>query len=162
MRVTVVGAGNAGCTAAADLALGGADVTLFELPRFAANLNPIRERGGIKLINNRIDGTGRSGEGRGIRLTADPADAAREADAILVATQSAAHEEVARILASHLRSGQIVLLFTGYGGSLLVRKVLHDVGVSSDVIVAETVTLPYLCRIQAPGQDAFANLVADL
>ena len=152
MRVTVVGAGNAGCAAAADLTLGGATVTLYELPRFAANLSPIRERGSIRLINNRVDGTGRQGEARLAATTADVSQAARGADIIFIATQAAGHEEVARVFAPHVQPGQVVVLFTGYGGSLLVRKVFRESGVPAGVRVAETVTLPYLCRLQGPSE----------
>lgn len=152
MRVTVVGAGNAGCAAAADLAQAGAEVTLYELPRFAGNLEPVRVRGGIRLVNRRMDGTGREGEARLTELTTDAACAARAAGVILVATQAAAHEEVAQTFAPYLSPGQAIVLFTGYGGTLLVRKVLREAGTPPDVLLGETVTLPYLCRLDGPAQ----------
>lgn len=149
IRVTVVGAGNAGCAAAADLALAGHEITLFELERFADKLDPIRERGAIRLVNSRLDGTGRAGEGRIARCTTDPAEAA-DADVILVATVALAQEELARLLGPHLRAGQVLLLFTGYGGSLLVRRILDDGGVGKGVLLGETSTLPYICRLTDP------------
>lgn len=152
VRVTVVGAGNAGCAAAADLTVGGATVTLYELPRFAGNLEPVRERGGIRLVSRRLDGTGRQGDARVTRLSTDAAEAARGADAILVATQAAAHEEVARTFAPHLASGQVLLLFTGYAGALAVRKALREASASAGILVAETVTLPYACRLTGPAE----------
>ena len=152
MRVTVVGAGNAGCTIAADLAVAGIEVTLYELPRFAANLEPLRERGRIHLRNNRMDKTGRQGEARLARLTTDAREAASSAEIILVATQALGQEEVARVFAPHLRSGHLLLLFTGYGGSLLVRKVLRQAGAPDEIVIAETSTLPYNCRIEGPAQ----------
>jgi opine dehydrogenase len=50
MRVAVLGAGNGGLAAAADLTLRGHEVRLFEHPAFREHLVPIRERGGIELI----------------------------------------------------------------------------------------------------------------
>ncbi len=150
VRVTVVGAGNAGCAAAADLALAGHEVTLFELPRFADKLDPIRERGAITLVNSRLDGSGRSGEGTIARCTTDPAEAA-DADVILVATVALAQEDLARLLAPHLRTGQVLLLFTGYGGSLLVRRALDEAGVGDGTLLGETSTLPYICRLSGPA-----------
>jgi glycine/D-amino acid oxidase-like deaminating enzyme len=46
-RLCVCGAGNAGTAIAADCALSGIDVTLFELPQLTGNLQPILDRGGI-------------------------------------------------------------------------------------------------------------------
>lgn len=47
--VAILGAGNGGITAAADLAERGFDVRLYELPQFAKNLKVIKEKGGILL-----------------------------------------------------------------------------------------------------------------
>ncbi|MBC8249839.1 MAG: hypothetical protein H8E90_09190 [Anaerolineales bacterium] len=48
-RIAVLGAGNAGHAMAADLALAGLQVNLYELPEFERNLGPIQERGGIEI-----------------------------------------------------------------------------------------------------------------
>lgn len=151
-RVTVVGAGNAGCAAAADLSLAGAEVTLYELPQFADNLRPVRERGSIKLSTIRRDGTGREGEAHLAKLTTDAEEAARGADVIIFATIALGQEAAARAFAPHLQTGQLVVLFTGYGGSILVRKIFSEAGAPEDVMVAETVTLPYICRLVAPAE----------
>ena len=150
-KVAVIGAGNAGCTAAADLALAGAAVTLYELPRFAANLAPIKQRGGVELRNDRVDGTGRSGFGK-VSVTTDAAEACRDAEIIIGTTVALAQEEIARTFGPHLRAGQVLLLFTGYGGSLVVRKVLRETGADDGVLIGEPSTLPYLCRLHAPAQ----------
>lgn len=46
-KVAILGAGNGGMTAAADLKDRGFDVALYELPQFAKNLEVIKEKGGI-------------------------------------------------------------------------------------------------------------------
>src|SRR5699024_12015904 len=48
-NVTVIGAGNGGITAAADLTDRGFTVTLYESPEFSGNLEGIRKRRGIVL-----------------------------------------------------------------------------------------------------------------
>ena len=50
MKVSVLGAGNGGCTTAADLARRGIPCTLFDLPRFEAVLAPIREDSEIGVL----------------------------------------------------------------------------------------------------------------
>ena len=49
MKITLCGAGNSALGMAADMAFMGHAVTMFELPQFGANLDPIREQGGIDL-----------------------------------------------------------------------------------------------------------------
>ena len=63
-RIAILGAGNGGCAAAADLTLRGHSVALFEHPDLAHVLPPIRERGGIEIID---EGFARAG--RGLKTT---------------------------------------------------------------------------------------------
>jgi len=116
------------------------------MPRFADNIRPAQEQGGIKL-------TGVVGEGfANLELiTTDMAQAIQGVSHIFVATQALAHEEVAELCAPHLEENQTVILFPGSGGALQVAKTLRDKGVTKKVYIAETVTLPYACRIKGPG-----------
>ena len=63
-KVAVLGAGNGGMTAAAEIKERGIDTTLYELPQFAKNLETIKEKGGIlndgynTPVACNIDGTG--------------------------------------------------------------------------------------------------------
>jgi glycine/D-amino acid oxidase-like deaminating enzyme len=49
MRITIVGAGNGGLAAAADLSLRNFRVTLYEFPAFKGNIESIRKKGVIGL-----------------------------------------------------------------------------------------------------------------
>jgi len=145
-RIAVIGAGHAGHAMAAHLALQGFPVRLYELPRFADNVRPAQERGGIKL-------TGVVGEGfaRPELITTDIAPAIRGVSHIFVVTQALAHEEAAQLYAPHLEENQTIILFPGSGGALQVARTLKDKGVTHKVYIAETVTLPYACRIKGPA-----------
>ena len=58
-KVTVIGGGNGAFATAADLTIRGNQVTLFELPRFAAGLSEVIEKGGIEMeayANNGLTG----------------------------------------------------------------------------------------------------------
>jgi opine dehydrogenase len=145
-RIAVIGAGNGGHAMAAHMTLKGFPVHFYEMPRFAGNLRPAQERGGIEL-------TGVVGEGfmRPELMTTDMAEAVKGASHIFVTTQALGHEEVAKLSASHLEENQTVILFPGSGGSLQFAKTLRDAGVTKKVYLAETVTLPYACRLQGPA-----------
>jgi opine dehydrogenase len=63
------------------------------------------------------------------------------------------HGSVAKTMAPHLRSGQVVVLNPGAtGGALEVRTTLRESGCRAEVIVAETDTLLYACRSPKPGE----------
>ena len=145
-RIAVIGAGHAGHAMAAHLSLAGFPVRLYELPRFAGNIRPAQERGGIEL-------TGVVGEGfaRPELITTDIAQAIQGVSHIFVVTQALAHEEVAGLCAPHLEENQTIILFPGSGGALQFAKTLRDQGVTHKVYMAETVTLPYACRIKGPA-----------
>ena len=50
MRVTVIGAGNGGLTAAYVLAKNGHEVCIYDSPKFPAQVNAVREKGGIRAL----------------------------------------------------------------------------------------------------------------
>jgi opine dehydrogenase len=131
---------------AAHMTLKGFRVRFYELPRFAENIRPAQEQGGIYL-------TGVVGEGfvQPEQITTDIAEAIQGASHIFVATQALAHEEVAELCAPHLEVDQTMILFPGSGGSLQVAKTLRDRGVTQKIYLAEAVTLPYACRLQGPA-----------
>jgi opine dehydrogenase len=144
--IAVIGAGNGGHAMAAHMTLKGYPVRFYEMPRFADNLRPAQERGGIEL-------TGVVGEGfvRPELMTTDMAEAVKGASHVFVTTQALGHEKVAELSAPHLEENQTVILFPGSGGSLQFAKTLRDAGVTKKVYLAETVTLPYACRLQGPA-----------
>jgi opine dehydrogenase len=151
-EIAVIGAGNGGHAMAAHLSLGGFPVRFCEMPEFGDNLRPARERGGIELM-------GALGEGfaRLEMITTDLAAAIRGASHLFVVTQALGHERVAELCAPHLEAGQSVILFPGSGGTLQFARTLRDRGVGHKVYLAETVTLPYTCRVRGPAQVTIRN-----
>src|SRR3954454_25269562 len=69
-RVPVLGGGNTAFSMAANLALAGFEVLLWEHPDFAQTIEPIRQSLTIQL-----DGTARTGAARLAGVTTDPAEA---------------------------------------------------------------------------------------
>lgn len=140
-RITIIGAGNGGKAAAADLALQGKRIRLFEFPQYRANVDEV-------LQSRRLLATGAiRGEAVLELVTCDLAEAVRDADMIMVCTQALAHERVARELSGLVQSHQVILLNPGStGGSLVFAHVFRQVGMKKLPILAETSTLTYGCR----------------
>ncbi|MEX0804409.1 MAG: NAD/NADP octopine/nopaline dehydrogenase family protein [Candidatus Binatia bacterium] len=144
-KIAVLGAGNGGCAAAADLTLRGYQVRLFS--RSDATLLPIIKRGGITLIEN------------GEEKFAAPyfhsphiIPVIDGVDLIVVAAPAVAHEYLAQSMAAHLSDGQRILLNPGHtGGSLHFANTLRNCGATAKIKLAETVTLTYICRMRQPA-----------
>jgi opine dehydrogenase len=142
-RICVCGAGNAGAAIAADCALGGLEVTLFELPRFGAGIQPFMDREGITVTADSDTASGRTGFARLARITTDPQAAVEAAEVIMVTVPAMYHTAFWNALAPHLRDGQILLFNTGYYGCLRHARSLEERG--ARITLAESNIMPYLC-----------------
>lgn len=154
--VAVLGAGNGGCAAAADLTNRGFTVRLYN--RSAARIAPIQERGGIEL-------TGVAGEGfiPISLITDDLAQAIKDATEIVIAVPISGLGFYARELPPMLDGDQVVMLNPGHmGGGLFFA---HEARTSTGVEVrnlCETLTLTYACRMQGPTTVGIFNVASDL
>ena len=96
--IAILGAGNGGLAAAADLTLRGYDVSLYS--RSEQTLQPIRERGGIELIE---------GENRKLArpalVTNKMADVVANANLIMVAAP--ADRKSTRLNSSHIQKSRM-------------------------------------------------------
>jgi opine dehydrogenase len=142
MNITVIGASNGGKAAAADMALAGHDVTLFEFPQFAENLAEVKKAGGINLI-----GVGRNGFARLQAVTDDIQLALENPDIIVNVMSAFGHKVSAKTCAPYLKDGQIVVLNPGSTlGSLEYRRVLQAEGVAANIKIGDVHTLTYAAR----------------
>jgi opine dehydrogenase len=145
-KIAILGAGNGGCAAAADLTLRGYEARLFS--RSESTLLPIVKRGGIELVEN-----GEEKFAAPYFMSPHLPPVVNGADLIIVAAPSIAHEYLANSLAFHLVDGQRVLLNPGHtGGSLHFANLLRRAGCKAKVKLCETVTLTYICRMPAPAR----------
>ena len=145
-KIAILGAGNGGCAAAADLTLRGYEVRLFS--RSESTLLPIVKRGGIELLEN-----GAERFAKPFFVGPDLPAAINGADLIIIAAPSVAHEYLAENLAHDLTDGQRVLLNPGHtGGSLHFANMLRAFGCRAKIKLCETVTLTYICRMPQPAR----------
>lgn len=144
--VAVLGGGNGGHAAAADLTMRGFEVHLFESAAFADHMQGVFDTQTIEL-----QGACGSGEAHIAMVTSDLSRAIQGVKCILVAVPAFAHVPYAEMLAKVVQPGQIVLVMPGTFGSLIFWKKFKEAGIE-DVIVAETNTLPYATRLLGPGK----------
>ena len=141
--IAILGAGNGGCAAAADLTQRGFEVRLFS--RTPTTIAPIKARGGVEH-------EGVLGEGMApvAIATSDAGEAMAGADLVILMVPTHAHESIAAIAGPHLRPDQLLLASPGHT-ALLIPTVLRRRGIARPRH-CETATLPYICRMSAPGR----------
>lgn len=143
--VSVLGAGNGGKAMAADLSLRGHPVRLYD--RYPSAVADVQERGTIYL-----HGSERSGSAEVQLATCDLSAAVTGADVLVIVVPAVAHEYLIEQLLPLLADGQTVLFTPGYLGSALLRLRLQQVRPRLKVLVGETGSLPYACRLIGPAE----------
>jgi opine dehydrogenase len=141
MKISVLGAGNGGCAAAADLSKRGFSVNLYSQRK--ETLQPILDVGGIKLIENSSE------EFISIdTVTQDIEEALKDTQIVLVTVPAVAHSYYIEVCAPHLREGQIIVLNPGStGGALHFLHGLRQLRAGYVPPICETNTLTYVCRL---------------
>ncbi len=140
MKIAVLGGGNGSFAAVADTVLAGHDVRWWR--REMASFGSLATSKSLTLIDS--EGTRKIA----IAPTDDLAAAIDGVELILAPTPAFAQQDLADALAPHLVDGQVIYLSPGSFGSYLMMKRLREQGSAADVAIAETGTLPWLCRKQ--------------
>ncbi len=151
--VAVLGGGNVGQAMAADLALKGYRVHLYELPEFAErSLGDVLETRKIELGGMQLNFRWFRNEGVAEIdvVTTDMEEALNGVELILVSVPAVGHETFFEKMIPFLEDGQIVSLFPDNFGSLILRKMLRESGVG--VVVGGWTSAPYGVRLTEPGK----------
>lgn len=147
LQITVIGAGHGGKAMAADMAIRGYAVRLYN--RDPQNIYDIKVRGGIEVTLE--DGDQVFGLLR--LVTSDIEQALDGAHLIMVVVPASGHADIARTCIPYLQDGQIVVLNPGRtGGALEFRHILEQANCPADVIIAETETFLFASRSNGPAQ----------
>jgi opine dehydrogenase len=147
MNITVLGSGNGGCAVAFDCAQHGHQVNLFDFETFPDHIRAVKEAGGIYA----------EGELEGFAplhyAGHDIEEALSEAEMIIAVGPAYSTLPFAHACRPHLRKGQIVLICPGSCAGSLEFKIGAGLAIDeSDIIVAETSTLPYAVRMVGPAR----------
>jgi opine dehydrogenase len=152
MKIAVLGSGNGGCAVAYDCATQGHQVRLFDFQQFPENIKAVRNYGGIHCEGELEGFQPMVSAGHEIKNTLDGAD-------IIYAVGPAySTKPFAEACKPYLKKGQIVIVCPSSSGGSFEFK--NSVGLDlrdTDIIVAETSTLPYAVRLLEPGKIKIFN-----
>ena len=141
MTVAILGGGNGAHTFAADLAIRGYGVRMYEESRFIGKLEHLKN-----TLTVRSTGVV-AGEGKIELLTDNIAEAIDGAKYVLVVTPSFAHKNIAEKLKGVIKKDQMLLIYPGGFGALIFKKILGD----ECPVIAQTNNLPYDTRLDGPA-----------
>ena len=153
--VAILGGGAIGQTQAADFAIDGYEVRLYDLPEFAPrSLGNVLETRRIELggVQSNPKNFRRSGIAEINLPTTDMSKALKGAGLVIVAVPGFGHELFFEKMIPHLEDGQVVSIFPDNFGSLVLRKMMRDMGCEADIIVGGWHSAPYGSRMQGPGK----------
>jgi len=145
-KIAILGAGNGGCAAAADLTLRGFQVRLFS--RSESTMVKLGRLGEIELVEGGV-----AKKAAPFFMSPHLPPVVQGVDLIVIATPAVGHEYLAKGIANYLTDGQRILLNPGHtGGALHFANLLRTLGCKADVQLCETVTLAYICRMAEFGR----------
>ena len=147
-KIAVLGGGNGAHAMAADLTLKGFEVNMCEAPEFEESFSTILDRQEICLIDAR-------GEERVVKpamATMDFEQAIKGVDYIMMAIPAIGHKHFFTHIMPYLRDGQTIVVWPGNYSALLFANILRERGIKKDITLAEGHTLPWGCRLEAPGR----------
>jgi opine dehydrogenase len=135
----IIGGGNVGRAMAGHLSSLGYTVKLYN--RDKNKTQNMVLKGGI-YYHGVIEGVGIP-----VLISSDIEKTIENVDIIMITTPASAHKEISKLIASHLKEGQIIILNPGRSfGSLAFKNYLKKNGCAYDIIVGETQTVIYTTR----------------
>ncbi|MDR2902546.1 MAG: NAD/NADP octopine/nopaline dehydrogenase family protein [Lactobacillales bacterium] len=145
--IAILGGGNAAHAAAAHFSLKGYTIKMFEDAKYASSMQKVFNTKQIKLSGVMGEGTA------GISLiTSDIKEALKDVKLVILAVPAFAHKFYADLLSDHLQKGQILFIFAGTMGGLVIWNELKKKNRQHGIIIAEAYTSAFDARLSAPGE----------
>jgi opine dehydrogenase len=141
--IAIIGAGNGGCAAAAQLAMRGFDIRLYGRSR--ATTDPLAAIGGIEYEGEWGDGFAPLP-----LITNDAGAAMAGADLVLIMAPTHAHADIARTIAPHLDERQLLMAAPGHT-LLLIPDTIRRAGGKMG-LYCDSSSLPFICRKSSPSR----------
>lgn len=151
-KIAVLGGGNGAHTMAADLTIKGFRVNMCEAPQFVKNIKVALERQAIDLI----DGCGERHSVKLNLVTTNFEDALKGTHYVMLCIPGLAARDFFSWIIPYLEDGQTIIKWSANFSSLLFANMLREKGIKNDITLAEAHTLPWGCRMVAPGTTRIA------
>jgi len=153
--VAILGGGACAQTFAAEFTLSGHNVRLYELPELAiGGLGDVLKTHEIELGGKQLNFKWfrRTGVAKVDVVTTEITEALKGAGLVIVAIPAKGHKVFFEKMIPCLENGQVISIFPDNFGSLMLRTMMRERGVSSNVMIGGWSSMPYGVRIIEPGK----------
>ena len=159
-KVTIIGAGNGGMTAAYHLSKLGNSVCIYDSPSFDKQIKAINEKGGIEAVSE-LHGCDMmfSGFEKIEKATSNIKEAVEFSDLLIMICPSFAQEILFNDMLPHLKDGQTIMLMPGNYGGLVLNKIKNESEKKDlDITFVDSISIPWACRIVDSAKIAIMGL----
>ncbi|MDM8534844.1 NAD/NADP octopine/nopaline dehydrogenase family protein [Clostridiaceae bacterium HSG29] len=149
-KITIIGAGNGGVTAAYHFAKLGNRVCIYDQPEFDTQIKAIKKAGGIEAVEaiNDVEMTFAGFEKIELSTTSME-EAVNFSDILITIVPSFAQETIFRKMLPYLTDSKILIFMPGNYASLVMDKVKKDLGYNDlNITYADAMTIPWACRLE--------------
>lgn len=160
-KITVIGAGNGGMTAAYHLSKLGNEVCVYDSPAFDKQIRAIQEKGGIEALTEGRDGDSYlfGGFERIAKATTDMEEAVGFADTMVMICPSFAQEILFADMLPYLRNGQILIVMPGNFAGLVLHNMLEkSERAGTDITFVDSISIPWATRLTGKAQLAIMGI----
>ncbi|MDG6881944.1 Opine dehydrogenase [Phocoenobacter uteri] len=159
-KVSIIGAGNAGLTAAYHFSILGTSVCLYGAKDFEQPLSDIENKGGIEALAkfNQVS-LNFSGFTKIASISRDLKYAVEFSELLILPVPSFAQELLFIEMLPYLTDGQVIMLMPGNYGSLVLNKIKNEMGYQDlDLLFVDAISIPWATRIVGPAQLAILGM----
>lgn len=152
-KITIIGAGNGGVTAAYHFSKIGHDVCLYDQVEFDKQIKAIEESGGVKAIKN-VEGVNLILHGfeHIKKVTTSIREAIEYSSMIVMIVPSFAQEKLFELMLPYLSNNHILFSMPGNFASLVLENKRKKMGYNDlEMTYVDAMTIPWACRLFEPG-----------
>lgn len=158
-KISIIGAGNGGVTAAYHISKLGYDVCIYDSPKFDKQIKAIQLNGGIKALNEEHGCKMLFGGFEKItKATTDIEEAVNFSDILIMICPSFAQEILFNDMLPHLKNNQILMILPGNYGGLVLNKIKNEKRPDLKLTFVDAISIPWACRIANPGEITIMGL----
>ncbi|HHX0257109.1 TPA: NAD/NADP octopine/nopaline dehydrogenase family protein [Enterococcus faecalis] len=152
-KVTIIGAGNGGVTAAYHLAKNEVKVCLYDNPKFSKQIDAIKKTGKITALSEHHEEKMMFAGSANIEIaTTDIKEALNFSENLMMICPSFAQEIFFKDILPYLESNHKIIIMPGNYGGLVLNKMKEDSIYSDlDLTFIDCISIPWACRIVEPG-----------
>ena len=158
-KVTILGAGNGGVTAAYHLSMMGKEICIYDAVPFDTQIKAINSKGGITAVDKLHEhAMNFSGFQKICKATTNIKEAADFSDIIIMICPSFAQELFFNSILPHLKDNHIIVLLPGNYGGMVLTKIKNEKRPELKIHFADAITIPWACRIVSDAEIAIMGI----